>query len=205
MSGRHVEIVPVAFPATDRCHVCLNSLCSTVNGATGVTTDRCWWWVRVSCLPGHPVSRVLVLRQCAAWVLVGSNRGVPHVRIVSHAITELHLLWWSFLCSARFFDRLNCIACDQPVCDRRGRAEAIRAALSEIGLSWKHVLKTGPEFMDMKPLLAFGSLPLLEIDGLYLVQSGSILRYLARAHRLCPDTAASMWRYCIPDSIVCTQ
>ena len=39
--------------------------------------------------------------------------------------------------------------------------------------------------------LAMGSVPLLCIDGLQLVQSQAIVRYLARNHGLCGDPASA--------------
>jgi len=45
------------------------------------------------------------------------------------------------------------------------------------GIKWKFVEANAALYETLKPKLPFGSLPLLEIDGLELVQPGSIVRY----------------------------
>jgi glutathione S-transferase len=77
----------------------------------------------------------------------------------------------------------------------RGRGEQIRLALSELGVSWAHKLITFPQLAALKPELAFGSLPMLEIDGLKLVQGNAIMRYLARSFNSHPNSAASLWKF----------
>ena len=78
--------------------------------------------------------------------------------------------------------------------DARGRAEAIRFALATEGIAFEDASFTGAEWgRDGKPggikhrlvsqgKLAFGQVPLLEIDGRSIVQSHAILRYLSRRH-----------------------
>jgi hypothetical protein len=65
----------------------------------------------------------------------------------------------------------------------RGRGEQARWMLAATGIEFENVcLETPEEFAKMKKddMLLFGQLPLLEVDGLRLVQSQSINRYLAR-------------------------
>jgi len=77
----------------------------------------------------------------------------------------------------------------------RGRAEMIKLALSEFGVSWAYRKVTGPEFMALKPELAFGSLPLTEIDGLKMVQASSTMRYLARSYQCHPNDSKALWLF----------
>ncbi|KAK6169522.1 hypothetical protein SNE40_020562 [Patella caerulea] len=65
----------------------------------------------------------------------------------------------------------------------RGKAELIRLALAYIGLEFEDVYlkeKSEVEKLRSDGHLLFQQLPLLEIDGKRIVQSGAILRYLAR-------------------------
>lgn len=75
--------------------------------------------------------------------------------------------------------------------DVRGRGEAIRMALADQGLEFEDAAFSSAEWGKDKPdglkaewlaagKLPFGQVPLLEIDGLQLVQSHTILRYLGR-------------------------
>ena len=75
--------------------------------------------------------------------------------------------------------------------DIRGRAEAIRMAMADSGMEFVDASFTGDDWGKEKPdglkanwtaegRLAFGQVPLLEIDGERLGQSMSILRYLGR-------------------------
>lgn len=77
----------------------------------------------------------------------------------------------------------------------RGRGEQVRLALSELGIKWAFKPLTRPDFVALKPQLAFGSVPLLEIDGLKLVQGGSIMRYLARSFNCLPNSPAGLWKF----------
>lgn len=64
-----------------------------------------------------------------------------------------------------------------------GLAEQIRWMLAAGDIEWNQVaLKTHEEFLDLRKAgkLFFGQLPLLEIDGLRLVQSQAMLRYVAQ-------------------------
>lgn len=71
--------------------------------------------------------------------------------------------------------------------DVRGRGEAIRLAMVDMGVAYEERSFTGEEWRGgLKAAwtaggeVAFGQVPRLDIDGLHLVQSHSILRYLAR-------------------------
>lgn len=68
-----------------------------------------------------------------------------------------------------------------------GLAEQTRWLLAAAGISWQQVaLQTHQEFLALRQQgkLLFGQLPLLEIDGLRLVQSQAMLRYVAQRGKL---------------------
>eukprot|EP00930_Biecheleria_cincta_P073661 TRINITY_DN6093_c0_g1_i1.p1 TRINITY_DN6093_c0_g1~~TRINITY_DN6093_c0_g1_i1.p1 ORF type:complete len:281 (+),score=57.35 TRINITY_DN6093_c0_g1_i1:51-893(+) len=68
-----------------------------------------------------------------------------------------------------------------------GLAEQTRWLLAAAGISWQQVaLQTHEEFLALRQQgkLLFGQLPLLEIDGLRLVQSQAMLRYVAQRGNL---------------------
>ena len=84
----------------------------------------------------------------------------------------------------------------------RGRAEVVRLMLAATGEDYDEAVPgfpgathlTKPEqFEQLKEngLLAFGQVPLLRIDGLDLVQTGAIVRYLAAKHSLRGDGSAA--------------
>jgi len=64
----------------------------------------------------------------------------------------------------------------------KGRAEPARVILAEAGVDF--VDNRLDDITPIKDKLAFGQVPLLEHDGLQLVQSMTICRYLARLHGL---------------------
>jgi len=69
----------------------------------------------------------------------------------------------------------------------RGRAEVIRLTLEEIGIKYTDTQYSNEEWAKVKPdttLFPFAQVPSLSIDGLDLVQTGAILRYLGRKHNL---------------------
>jgi len=73
-----------------------------------------------------------------------------------------------------------------------GRAEQARWVLAATGVQWEQVgLDTRQQFLDMRDKegskLLFGQLPLLEIDGLDIVQSQAMIRYVARRGGFCPE------------------
>ncbi|KAG8465238.1 hypothetical protein KFE25_012601 [Diacronema lutheri] len=83
-----------------------------------------------------------------------------------------------------------------------GRAEEVRLMLAACGVPWLdevHGDEAGARFVttqaQMRKMMAAGvlamdQLPLLEIDGLHLVQHAAILRYLARRHNMYGSTLA---------------
>jgi glutathione S-transferase len=77
-----------------------------------------------------------------------------------------------------------------------GRAEEVRLMLALCGVPWQDAVyadEDGAPFITTEAqmraimragVLAMDQLPLLELDGLYLVQQNAILRYLARRHHV---------------------
>lgn len=77
-----------------------------------------------------------------------------------------------------------------------GRAEEVRLMLAACGVQWKEAVygdDSGAQYVttaaQMRALMSHGALameqlPLLQLDGLCLVQQPAILRYLARRHNL---------------------
>jgi glutathione S-transferase len=75
--------------------------------------------------------------------------------------------------------------CELNYFEGRGLAEIIRLTLSAAGIPFtENFLRTREQFLALKPELMFGQVPLLRIDGLKLVQSGTIVRYIARKANL---------------------
>lgn len=78
--------------------------------------------------------------------------------------------------------------------DGQGNAEIVRLMLAATGEDWEEkvygedakVLTSNAEFMSMvnAGVLGFDQVPLLQIDGLNLVQKYAAVRYLARKHGL---------------------
>lgn len=85
--------------------------------------------------------------------------------------------------------------------DSPGRAEPIRVALRVAGLPFVDRRLKFPEFMEAKARGEFplGSVPMLEVDGVRIVQTAAILRYVARVgdRSLYPDDA---WAGLLVDS-----
>lgn len=87
-------------------------------------------------------------------------------------------------------------SCSKPILryfDIRGRGEVIRIALHDLGVAFSDESFTNDEWGRERPdglkakltsegKLSFGQVPLLEVDGLNLVQSHTILRYLGRKY-----------------------
>mmetsp|Transcript_6536 Transcript_6536/g.13962 ORF Transcript_6536/g.13962 Transcript_6536/m.13962 type:complete len:207 (-) Transcript_6536:189-809(-) len=69
----------------------------------------------------------------------------------------------------------------------KGRGEPIRLALAIGGVEFEDE-RIGPAgFMERKSTLPFGSLPVLEVDGMIAAQSDAILRYAGRLGGLYPE------------------
>lgn len=77
----------------------------------------------------------------------------------------------------------------------QGRAEQLRLALVESGLKWTFKPMDKDAFMKMKPELLFGQLPMLDIDGMKLVQSAAALRYLARRSKQLPTDSKLLYMF----------
>lgn len=73
----------------------------------------------------------------------------------------------------------------------RGLGERIRCLLAEAGVEYEDRILTKEMMAELRETgqLLFQQVPLLEIDGLKLVQSGAIVRYLARKYNLYGSTA----------------
>jgi len=67
----------------------------------------------------------------------------------------------------------------------RGLAEITRLTLTVAGIEYTEIdLATREDYLALQPELLFGQLPLLRIDGLDIVQSGAIVRHVARKGKL---------------------
>lgn len=74
-----------------------------------------------------------------------------------------------------------------------GKAEQARWMLASAGIAFENVALTTPEdfnALKREGKLMFGQVPLLEIDGLCLIQSQAIVRYVARKGGLMPEDPA---------------
>lgn len=60
----------------------------------------------------------------------------------------------------------------------RGRAETARIIFAQAGVKYEDVRVNEEEFSKIKPTLPAGSLPVLEVDGVQLAGSRSIVRFL---------------------------
>lgn len=71
--------------------------------------------------------------------------------------------------------------------DGRGLGERVRCMMAECGEQYQDIILTKQLMAELRETgrLLYQQVPLLEIDGLQLVQSGAIMRYLARKHNLC--------------------
>jgi len=89
--------------------------------------------------------------------------------------------------------------------DIRGRGEAIRIALHDAGVKFTDESFTSEEWgkerddglkalWSLEGKLPFGQVPLLEVDGLPLVQSHAILRYLGRKYGWYKGTPAELYK-----------
>jgi len=72
----------------------------------------------------------------------------------------------------------------------RGRGEVIRTVLAAMNIKWEETgMRTKEEFIKVKKSVnsTYDQVPVLQIDGLTLTQSGSILRYLGNKYNLYPQ------------------
>lgn len=79
--------------------------------------------------------------------------------------------------------------------DAWARGEPIRLLLSHLKIEWEEeVIPLGPIKPEIKEKLEFGKVPMLEIDGMQLVESKSILRYIALKHGLHPTDPVNNYK-----------
>ncbi|CAM9329103.1 unnamed protein product [Discosporangium mesarthrocarpum] len=71
--------------------------------------------------------------------------------------------------------------------DAAGRAEPARLAFFIGGVEFEDKRVGFPEFMEMKPTLPYGQLPVLEVDGVTYAQSSAIVRYAGKISGLYPE------------------
>ena len=77
----------------------------------------------------------------------------------------------------------------------RGHGERVRYALAAAGIEYTETFLVSPGDMDaIRPKCLLNQCPLLEIDGLQLVQSWAIVRYLAAKSGLTPAAPALAFR-----------
>ncbi|PAV65592.1 hypothetical protein WR25_12291 [Diploscapter pachys] len=65
-------------------------------------------------------------------------------------------------------------------CESRGLGEAPRQLFALAEVPFEDVRLTGEKFMDLKPTLPYGQLPVLEVDGVQIAQSAAIARFLGK-------------------------
>jgi len=70
-----------------------------------------------------------------------------------------------------------------------GRGETPRLALSIGGIAFEDARVKFPEWAALKPTTPFGGLPVLDVDGQTLAQSGGVTRYVGKLAGLYPDDA----------------
>jgi hypothetical protein len=73
--------------------------------------------------------------------------------------------------------------------DGPGKAEPARLAFAVKKVDFEDVLLTGSTWTELKPTTPWGQVPVLEVDGEKLAQSGVILSYLGRELGLYPGNA----------------
>jgi len=71
----------------------------------------------------------------------------------------------------------------------RGRAEIIRYMLGFAGVEFKdNYMRGRADFENLMPDMVFGQVPLLQIDGINIIQTHSIIRYIAENNNMMPDS-----------------
>jgi len=65
-----------------------------------------------------------------------------------------------------------------------GRAEPVRLIFAQAGQEYEDNRVTGDAWAAFKPTTPFGQVPVLEVDGKMLSQSGAICNYLAKQFKL---------------------
>jgi len=72
--------------------------------------------------------------------------------------------------------------------DARGRAELCRLIMAYGKVEYEDVRIQGPDWPALKPTLPFGTMPVLEVDGVYIGQTIAINGFLARKTGLAGKT-----------------
>merc|ERR1712083_923209 len=70
----------------------------------------------------------------------------------------------------------------------RGRAEISRLILAHAGVKFDDIRLTGEEFVKVKPILPYGSMPILEYKGEVICESMAIAKFLAELCNLAGTT-----------------
>ncbi|XP_055346026.1 probable glutathione S-transferase 7 [Paramacrobiotus metropolitanus] len=81
--------------------------------------------------------------------------------------------------------------------DMKGRGELARLVLAAAGQKFEDNRLAKGDWGTMKPGTPYGQLPVLEVDGKMLGQSGAMVRYVARQHGLMGSGA---WEEALIDS-----
>lgn len=69
----------------------------------------------------------------------------------------------------------------------RGKAESARYLFALADVKYEDERVTLEEWKELKPKFGLGHLPVLEVDGKQITQSGAIFRYIGRNHGLYPS------------------
>ncbi|MFI5308938.1 MAG: glutathione S-transferase family protein [Polyangiales bacterium] len=80
-----------------------------------------------------------------------------------------------------------------------GRGEPARLALSIAGIAFEDDRIPGADWPKRKPSTPFGALPVLEVDGRVLTQSGAINRYVGKLADLYPTDP---WQAALCDEVI---
>ena len=79
--------------------------------------------------------------------------------------------------------------------DLFARAEPIRMMLTLANVPFEDCRMTGQAWMDLKPTLEYGQMPVLELDdGTQLSQSAAIYDYVATVHGFHPESPMDKYR-----------
>ena len=83
-----------------------------------------------------------------------------------------------------------------------GRAEMIRMLLHHQKIEYEEENIALEDWMKNKETFEFGTLPILEVDGVKMSQSMAIMRYLGRVYGFYPEDPEEAWRV---DSLLDSQ
>lgn len=71
----------------------------------------------------------------------------------------------------------------------KGRAEHVRWIFAQAGVPYEDVRIDGAEWLEIKPTMSFGKMPVMDVDGKRLAGSIVISRYLAEEYGLAGSNA----------------